>query len=68
MAGAKPPRTVTAVLYDKDMPEERTEVGNTSDSAAGATPTYMATIRQNSDCTTMSAPCVCEAFSHIMSG
>jgi hypothetical protein len=50
------------------MPDERTAVGNTSDSAAGATPTYIDTIRQNSDCTTISAPWVCVAFSHIMSG
>ncbi|MNT95872.1 hypothetical protein D3C72_2378400 [compost metagenome] len=68
MAGANPPSIVTAVLYDRDMPEDRTAVGKTSDSAAGATPTYMATIRQNSDCTTISVVWVCDTFSHIISG
>src|SRR4030081_2919579 len=41
--GAKPPNSVNAPLYTRDVPVERTPVGKISDKAAGATPTKLAT-------------------------
>lgn len=50
------------------MPVARTRVGNSSDSAAGATPVKMATNTQNALWTVRSAASVCTSLSQRSSG
>ena len=40
IAAEKPPKIVTAMLYDKAMPDERNAVGKSSESAAEAGAVY----------------------------
>src|SRR5580704_10137096 len=66
--GEKPPNSVNAALYTSEVPVERTPVGKISDSAAGATPTKLATNMHTIAWTTISVGSVGEAFSHKNSG
>src|ERR1700733_13220313 len=66
--GAKPPNSVKAPLYTRDVPVERTPVGKISDSAAGATPTKLATNKHTMACTTIRVGNVGSAFNHRNSG
>src|SRR5271163_4241446 len=66
--GAKPPNSVKAPLYTREVPVERTPVGKISDKADGATPTKLATRMHTRHCTTMSVGRVGSAFSHMNSG
>src|ERR1700686_5432400 len=66
--GAKPPNSVNAPLYTSEVPVERTPVGMISDSAAGATPTKLATSRHTIDCTMIRVGNTGSAFNHRNSG
>src|SRR5271163_4940879 len=66
--GAKPPNSVKAPLYTREVPVERTPVGKISDKAAGATPTKLATSRHTMDWTTISVAKVGAALSHRNNG
>src|SRR5271155_3229702 len=66
--GAKPPNSVKAPLYTRDVPVERTPVGKISDKADGATPTKLATRVHTMDCTMIRVGSVGAAFNHMKSG
>src|SRR5258708_6964457 len=66
--GAKPPNSVKAPLYTRDVPVERTPVGKISDRAAGATPTKLATSRHTMHCTMIRVDRSGSALSHRNSG
>src|ERR1700689_3742905 len=66
--GAKPPNRVNAPLYTSEVPVERTPVGKISETAAGATPTKLATGLHTMDCTINRVEGTGSALSHRNSG